>query len=248
MAWCQLSKRGYSIYFGKPFILAVHCVHLEGNIPHELGRLKSTRYLYLGTNNLSGVIPPSLHNLSSVIEFVATDNHLSVNFMSNMRLSSPQLCKLGIAMNQFTGIIPDTLSNISGLELLDLGENYLTGKIPDSLGVLKDLYWLTLDFNSLGRGMSGDLNFLNSLTNIRGLRLINPEGNHFGGVLPNFIANLSTQLQQLVLGENKISGNIPKEIGNLINLIQFIATRNYLTGIIPTSIGKLQNLGELDFG
>ena len=96
--------------------------------------------------------------------------------------------------------------------------------------------------------MSGDLNFLNSLTNIRGLRLINPEGNHFGGVLPNFIANLSTQLQQLVLGENKISGNIPKEIGNLINLIQFIATRNYLTGIIPTSIGKLQNLGELDFG
>ena len=194
------------------------------------------------------MIPPSLHNLSSVIEFVATDNHPSGNFMSNMRFSSPQLCKFGKAMNQFTGIIPDTLSNISGLELLDLGDNHLTGKVPDSLGVLNDLYWLTLDFNSSGRGMSGDLNFLNSLTNISGLRLINAEGNHFGGVLPNSIVNLSTQLQQLVLGENKISGNIPKEIGNLINLIQFIATRNYLTGIIPTSIGKLQNLGELDFG
>ncbi|KAL6342314.1 hypothetical protein AAG906_007528 [Vitis piasezkii] len=236
MAWCQLSKRGYSIYFGKPFILAVHCVHLEGNIPHELGR----------TNNFSGMIPPSLHNLSSVIEFVATDNHLSGNFMSNMRFSSPQLCKFGIAMNQFTGIIPDTLSNISGLELLDLGDNHLTGKVPDSLGVLKDLYWLTLDFNSLGRGMSGDLNFLNSLTNISGLRLINPEGNHFGGVLPNSIVNLSTQLQQLVLGENKISGNIPKEIGNLINLIQFIATRNYLTGLLLSTLGNLSQLFHLN--
>eukprot|EP00261_Vitis_vinifera_P019766 XP_010650361.1 PREDICTED: LRR receptor-like serine/threonine-protein kinase EFR [Vitis vinifera] len=231
---------------------SLHFCQWEGvTCSHQLQRVTALR---LESQRLAGSLPP-IENLTFLRELElsnnnlhATDNHLSGNFMSNMRFSSPQLCKFGKAMNQFTGIIPDTLSNISGLELLDLGDNHLTGKVPDSLGVLKDLYWLTLDFNSSGRGMSGDLNFLNSLTNISGLRLINAEGNHFGGVLPNSIVNLSTQLQQLVLGENKISGNIPKEIGNLINLIQFIATWNYLTGIIPTSIGKLQNLGELDFG
>ncbi|KAL6343151.1 hypothetical protein AAG906_020940 [Vitis piasezkii] len=155
--------------------------NLTGQIPLHVGHMSKLQHLWLGTNNLSGTIPPS-----SII--AATDNHLSGNFMSNMRFSS-LLRKFGIAMNQFTGIIPDTLSNISGLELLDLGENYLTGKIPDSLGVLKDLYWRKQNI-----------------------------------------------------------WKHPKEIGNPINLIQFIATRNYLTGIIPTSIGKLQNLGELDFG
>ena len=72
-----------------------------------------------------------------------------------------------MSWNQFTGIIPETLSNISGLELLDLGFNYLTGQAPNSLGVLKDL-----QYNNLGRGMSGDLKFLNLLTNISSLSLV----------------------------------------------------------------------------
>ena len=145
--------------------------HLEGGIPHDLGHLKSLKFLYLAANYLSGTVPPSLYNLSSLTEFSLTQNILSGNFLANMRrFSFPQLRKLGIALNQFTGIIPETLSNISGLELLDLGPNYLTGQVPDNLGVLKDLQWLNLQNNNLGRGMFGDLNFLNSLINISGLR------------------------------------------------------------------------------
>ena len=106
--------------------------HLEGGIPQDLGRLMSLTHLYLGVNSLFGTVPPSLYNLSSPIEFAITENNLSGNFLANMRrFSLPQLRKLGIALNQFTGIIPETLSNISGLELLDLGTNYLAGQVPD---------------------------------------------------------------------------------------------------------------------
>ena len=216
--------------------------HLEGGIPSELGRLKSLKFLYLPENNLSGTVPPSLYNLSSLTEFSLTQNILSGNFLSNMRFSFPQLRILAIGMNQFTGIIPETLSNTSGLEILELGGNYLTGEVPNSLGVLKDLQWLSLQQNNLGRGMSGDLNFLNFLTNISSLRHLSLAGNNFGGVLPNSIVNLSTQIQELYVGYNKIFGSIPEEIGNLINLTIFGAGENDLTGVIPTSIGKLQSL------
>ena len=124
--------------------------------------------------------------------------------MSNIRFSFPQLRRFAIAQNQFRGIIPNTLSNISGLDLLDLGENHLRGQVPDSLGMFKNLYWLRLDSKELGSGMLGDLNFLNSFNNISSLRVIGLYNNNFGGVLPNSIVNLS--LQHFTLGNNRISG------------------------------------------
>ena len=153
---------------------------LVGSLP---GRLKSLEYLYLGVNNLSGMIPPALYNLSSVIELVFTANHLSGNFMSKIRFSFHQLRRFAIAQNQFRGIIRDTLSSISGLDLLDLGENDLRGQVPDSLGMLKNLYWLRLDSNELGSGMLGDLNFLNSFNNISSLRVIGLYSNNFGFIV-----------------------------------------------------------------
>ena len=75
---------------------------LRGSLPV---RLKSLEYLYLGVSNRSDMIPPALYNLSSAIELVFTANHLSGNFMSNIRFSFPQLRRFAIAQNQFRGII-----------------------------------------------------------------------------------------------------------------------------------------------
>ena len=50
--------------------------------------------------------------------------------MSNMSFNFPQLRRVARAQNQFRGIIPDTLSNISGLELLDLDENHFKRSSP----------------------------------------------------------------------------------------------------------------------
>ena len=68
--------------------------------------------------------------------------------------------------------------------------------------------------------------------------------NNFG-VLPNSIANLSTQLNILSISGNMIHGSIPVGIGNLVNLYLLGLEANYLGGPLPDALGKLQNLEGL---
>ncbi|KAL6342319.1 hypothetical protein AAG906_007533 [Vitis piasezkii] len=131
-----------------------------------------------------------------------------------MRFNFPQLRKFGIAGNQFTGIIPDKLSKISGvLELLDLGNNYLTGQVPDSLGVLKDLYWLSLEFDKLGRGTSGDLNLLYSLPNVSSL-----QANNFGPCYPSLVSQNSPV-------------QFTPTFGNETDKLALLAFKNYVVNV-----------------
>jgi Leucine-rich repeat (LRR) protein len=68
---------------------------------------------------------------------------------------------------------------------------------------------LNLGLNNLGDNSTKHLEFLKSLTNCSKLQIISITNNNFGGNLPNFIGNLSTQLTKLFIGGNQISGKIP---------------------------------------
>ena len=54
------------------------------------------------------------------------------------------------------------------------------------------------------------------------------------------------QTQILNLYESDLTGEIPDDIGELVNLVSLILPFNELTGQIPESIGKLENLELLD--
>ncbi|XP_044510117.1 probable LRR receptor-like serine/threonine-protein kinase At3g47570 [Mangifera indica] len=128
---------------------------------------------------------------------------------------------------------------------IDLSENGFTGSIPENFGSLQGLIYLNFHGNRLGNGDLGDLSFLSSLANCSNLNKILLLGNRFGGQLPNSIGNLSTQLKSLSLSFNLIHGNIPVEIGNLVNLKLLEFAENYLSGFVPDVIGRLNNLEAL---
>jgi len=65
------------------------------------------------------------------------------------------------------------------------------------------------------------------------------------GEIPKEIGKL-INLQDLRLSQNKLIGEIPKEIGKLINLQELNLYNNQLSGEIPKEIGKLTNLQWLD--
>jgi hypothetical protein len=72
-------------------------------------------YLELEENQLSGSIPESLGNFST-------------------------LQSLDLSRNELSGSIPKSLGNLSNLEFLSLRRNQLSGSIPESLGNLNNLY------------------------------------------------------------------------------------------------------------
>jgi Leucine-rich repeat (LRR) protein len=64
------------------------------------------------------------------------------------------------------------------------------------------------------------------------------------GKIPTEIGQL-VNLNELYLDNNKLTENIPTEIGQLVNLKHLFLFNNKLTGKIPTEIGQLVNLNTL---
>ncbi|XVF24097.1 hypothetical protein REPUB_Repub13aG0098000 [Reevesia pubescens] len=159
----------------------------------------------------------------------------------------PYLEILAISDNQLTGTFPASISNASNLIQLEIVLNKFTGNFP-SFNKMEKLQWFDIAGNHLGGGGEDDLNFLCTLTNATGLQVLAMSSNNFGGVIPEYISNLSRNLAMLYIGYNEIQGRIPAGIGNLINLEALYVYNNRLSGHIPPIIGMLQRLQWLDVG
>ncbi|CAM0907890.1 unnamed protein product [Alopecurus aequalis] len=212
--------------------------NLTGSIPETLGQIPNLKLLDLSYNEFSGYVPATLYNVSSLTLFRLGSNNFIGQIPSDIGNSLPNLQILVMGDNKFRGLIPDSLTNMSKLQGLDLSSNLLTGVVP-SLGSLPNLSQLLLGINTLE---AGDWAFLTSLTNCTQLLILSVDGNILNGSLPKAVGNLSTKLEWLNFGRNRISGNIPAEIGNLVNLTLLDMGQNMLSGQIPLAVWNLRNL------
>ena len=217
---------------------------MGGSIPYSFDQLTKLTVLAVGANRLSGRIPPSIFNLSSLKVFDVGDNQIQGHLPLDIGITLPNIENVSIDNNQFTGPIPISISNASNLKSLQFSKNKLRGGVP-SLEKLYRVSFFIMSFNELGNGGVNDLSFLCSLTNCTYLTDLEISFNNFGGELPKCIADFSTTLIYLLLDNNKISGNIPKGIGNLTNLEELGMRNNKLSGHIPFEIGKLHKLQYL---
>ena len=70
------------------------------------------------------------------------------------------------------------------------------------------------------------------------------ERNRLSGEIPAELGNLAN-LRYLVLNQNRLSGEIPSELGNLASLRYLELDQNRLSGEIPAELGNLTNLERL---
>ncbi|CAI9088849.1 OLC1v1023293C1 [Oldenlandia corymbosa var. corymbosa] len=68
-------------------------------------------------------------------------------------------------------------------------------------------------------------------------------GNRISGPIPKELGNIST-LANLTLEHNQLSGTIPPDLGNLSNLERLSLTSNFFTGELPQELSKLATLRE----
>ncbi|KEH43257.1 LRR receptor-like kinase [Medicago truncatula] len=221
--------------------------HLEGNIPEEIGFLKKLTKMSVSENKLSGMLPFSLYNLSSLTHLHTAGNQFHGSLPTNVFTTLPNIRQFWFASNRFSGPIPSSISNASRIQMFDIGFNNFVGQIPN-LGKLQDLSVLAVGENNLGSNSSysgDDWEFIKSLVNCSQLYIVIVESNNLGGPLPKIIGNLSTHLAQFAMADNQISGEIPTELGNLVNLIFLSIENNLLTDVIPESFSKFQKMQEM---
>ncbi|KAH6804943.1 hypothetical protein C2S51_029774 [Perilla frutescens var. frutescens] len=90
----------------------------------------------------------------------------------------PDFTSIDLSCNNFHGGIPDEVSNLSLLYLLNLSHNALTASIPKSLGALTELGSLDLSFNQL-RGRIPE-----ELARLTFLSILNLSYNELVGMIP----------------------------------------------------------------
>ncbi|XP_017978407.1 PREDICTED: probable LRR receptor-like serine/threonine-protein kinase At3g47570 isoform X4 [Theobroma cacao] len=218
---------------------------LRGEIPWEIGNLFNLE-IFAAENNrgLTGGIPSSIFNISSLTKLLLFNNSLSGEIPSMISITNLELLRLW--GNNLSGNIPNFISNASKLTTLSLQENSFSGLIPNTLGNLRFLERLSLASNNLITETSThEWSFLSSLANCRNLRYLNLSSNPLNGILPGSISNLSTSLQFFYASGVKITGNIPREIGNLSNITTLDLSHNELSGSIRAPIGRLRNVQGL---
>jgi Leucine-rich repeat (LRR) protein len=202
--------------------------------------------IYLAVNNLTGVLPPAIGDLTELELF-------DVNTNGNLG-----------------GVIPDEIQYWTKIKVINLSSTKIGGPLPEvpwlHMPLLEKLFLQ-------GLPLTGGLpESLGSLTHLTELRLI---GTHIGGELPEALGNLA-ELRSLFLGENQFVGQIPDELGDLHNLEYlvlnnnpglssdlyrddgtswldgmpnlrwFIASQSNLFGTIPADFGAMTQLEYLD--
>ena len=192
----------------------------------------------LSRNNLSGVLPPELGDLSSLEEVDLRVNALG-GVLPRELGNLANLGSLFLAGNALSGAIPPELGNLANLGSLSLAGNALSGAIPPELGNLANLEWLNLDSNTLSGAIPPELG---NLANLEWLHL---NSNTLSGAIPPELGDLAN-LKGLYLNWNDLSGPIPPEVGNLGNLRRMHLANNSLSGAIPPTFGGLARLTELE--
>ena len=218
---------------------------IYGNIPTDIGKMQNLMTLNMEQTYLSGEIPNELYNCTNLrtIELGHyTMNELGEPFdttyipnykglsgeISDKIENLTQLATLGLNDNDLSGEIPTTITQCMNLENLYLADNNLSGEIPANIGNLSKLSYLDLSHNNLSGNIPSSL-----WTLIAMKHLLLSGGNTLNG-------SPTGQPQ----GTNLFTGELPKEIGDLVNLQQFYLTDTNMTGTLPNAMLSLAKLED----
>ena len=243
---------------------------LDGDFPAWLGELTHLEYVsFTGNPSLTGAIPPGVGALTKLVKLYLGESRLSGPIPAEIgRMSSLEV--LVVDRNQLTGALPSQLGDLTNLRALLVFWNAdLSGPLPRELTQtpLRDFHWdgtglcsprdrvfqawlAGIRYQNGGRrctlvprefftafyeatGGSGWTSHGNWLTNA-------PVSSWFGVTVKD---SLVTALE---LPANGLSGMLPPEVGDFVDLKRLDVARNALTSALPADLGDLTDLEALD--
>lgn len=242
---------------------------LSGDLPHRFS--SDTRMLFLQDNNFSGTIPDTVLGNASILDL--RNNRLSGNipkFVSNQKIYI-----LLLRGNYLTGSIPSQMCGLTNIQLLDLSDNRLNGSIPSCFSNISfsfptlqhdgqegyDNAGLMFVSSDIFGGMGLDEEFFSTEDlgrYYRSMLMLDPFTVDYTAdsvIEVQFAAKLRYDsyigvtlgfMFGLDLSENELSGEIPAELGDLVDIRALNLSHNHLSGVIPESFSNMEDLESLD--
>ncbi|CAL5440180.1 unnamed protein product [Camellia sinensis] len=215
-------------------------------------------HMHLQGNKFTGLIPRALLNSSNLLTFDIRENSFSGSIPDSIGVAS-NLRILLFRGNQLSGSIPTQLCQLTEISLMDLSNNYLDGSIPHCFG--------NITFGMIG---ASDQAFMQTIVSWYGRHTFY----HYNGVLERnfeihdrdtmyakadeveFVTKSRTNfywagsilnfMSGLDLSCNKLTGEIPFELGKLSSVRALNLSHNLLTGPIPKAFSNLIQMESLD--
>ena len=208
-----------------------------GVLPTEFGALASLEVIDLSKCGISGGIPSEIGSLQSLTNLVLFGNELTGKRLCSMFFllggyaffaCCPDFLCLSLPHLVFSqlplGVLPSEVGLLSKLEVLHVEMNGLDGPLPTTIG----------DLGNLKVRLHTCIWLIGAVTLIF-------------YILSCSCSSLCDCVEQaLILSKNFFTGNLPAELGNLVNLEVLHLQDNLLEGKVPSELGKLISIEYLD--
>ncbi|KAJ1261225.1 hypothetical protein BS78_09G012100 [Paspalum vaginatum] len=181
------------------------------------------RTLVLNNNSLSGGFPIFLKRCQNLMFLDLSQNKFSGKLPTWVSEDMPNLVVLRLRSNIFSGHIPIETTRLFSLPLLNLKALTTTSVALDTTVNNPFLEVYQFGYMNIRFGLSND-----SLSLVTKGQVLDYREN----------AKLFTSID---LSCNRLTGQIPEEIGSLLGLINLNLSSNYLSGNIPYKISNLQS-------
>lgn len=133
----EYAKFGYDYAWRRSKSLFKYCFPggTRHRLPKELSMLVNLRHVLVKKGEITGTIPPSIFELSSLKRLDLDKNDMSGVIQVNV---DSDIQRLDVNFNKFSGSI-DFLQSFPNITEAHLDNNNFSGEIPASLGQLKNL-------------------------------------------------------------------------------------------------------------
>ncbi|XP_038904377.1 receptor-like protein 6 [Benincasa hispida] len=218
-------------------VLSLSGCSLTGPLDSSLVKLKYLLELRLDNNNFSSPVPKEFADFSILTLLHLSNSRLFGEFpQSILQVSTLQTLDLSNNM-LLQGSLPD-FQSIRPFRTLLLRDTNFSGALPNSIGNFKNLSRLDLASCNFGGSIP------NSIENLTQLTYMDLSSNKFVGPIPSF--SLLKNLTVLNLAHNRLNGSLLytkwEELSDLVNLD---LRNNSLTGNVPLSLFNLPSIQKI---
>lgn len=215
---------------------------LHGPIPQWIMGVRDSEVLRLNDNCFDGEIPTPLDTYSSYLAILDLgENKLTGNIPSWIGEKLSYLIFLRLRSNMLEGSIPPSLSNLTSLQVLDLAQNELSGTIPHSFRNF-------IAMAQTNRTTNNIIDFPDPVSDALAIQYSTFEEKEnvvVKGRTLEYTKTLSLVVL-LDLSQNRLSGQIPTELLDLVSLQSLNLSNNHLMGKIPDKFGGMTQIEVLD--